>query len=234
MAPGPSPSTAPPPAPPPASGPAPGPAARLPAFDAALGWAALAAIPVLLGLVLWLSAALSPLLGWALGLVAYWGFLGGALWARADPDWLAEWLWARSPGRLVTLLLALPAIGLGAVTMRALGQDPLPAHLLWAAAIAAVVDATLEELFWRGALIPEPTPRSAALSLGLFTLAHAIWLGASGLRTGAPPGTALAAALALGGVWTASRLLSGTVGAGILSHAGLNLFAFAQVIALND
>jgi hypothetical protein len=37
----------------------------------------------------------------------------------------------------------------------------------------------------------------------------------------------------MGGVWTASRLLSGTVGAGVLSHAGFNLFAFLQVLALN-
>lgn len=204
-----------------------------PALDARLAWAALAAIPALFALILGLSAALSPLLGWALGLLAYWCFLGGALWAWADRDWLAEWLRARSPGRLATLLLALPVLGLGAVTMRLLGQDPLPGHLILAAGVAAGVNAILEELFWRGALIPEPSPRSAALSLGLFTLAHAMWLGARGLETGGPPWAAFAGALALGGVWTASRLLSGTVGAAVLSHAGFNLFAFATVIALN-
>ena len=205
----------------------------LPEFDRRLALVALAAIPLLYGLILWLSAALSPLLGWALGLVAYWCVLGGSLLAWADRDWLAEWLLARWPGRLVALLLALPVVALGAMTMRLLGQDPLPAHLIWAAAIGAVVNATLEELFWRGALIPDPTPRAAAASLGLFTLSHAVWLGAVGLETGGPAWAPFAAALALGGVWTASRLLSGTLGAGLLSHAGFNLFAFVMVVALN-
>jgi membrane protease YdiL (CAAX protease family) len=210
-----------------------GAAPALPEFDRRLALLALATIPVLYLLVLWLSAALSPLLGWTLGLVAYWSVLGGALLRWGDRDWLAEWLTARWPGWLVGLLLVLPVVGLGAVTMRLLGQDPLPAPLIWAVGIGAVVNATLEELFWRGALIPDPTPRSAAASLGLFTLAHAVWLGAVGLETGGPPWAPFAAAIALGGVWTASRLLTGTLGAAVLSHAGFNLFAFATVVALN-
>lgn len=204
-----------------------------PPFDARLGVAVLVAIPVLTGVVLGLSVAVGGLVAWAVGLVLYWMALGGALLAWADRDWLREWLEARPPGRLVTFCLAAPPIILGAVVLRQLGADPLPPHLLLAAALAAIVNATLEELFWRGALIPEPTPRSAAMSLGLFVVAHVIWLGALGLETGGPPVLPLLAAAALGGVWTAARLLSGTVGAGVLSHAGFNLFAFAQVIGLN-
>lgn len=205
----------------------------LPALDTRLALAALLAVPLLSGLVLGITLLLGPLAGWALGLVAYWAVLGGLLLAWADRDWLGEWLTARWPGRLAGLLLVLPVVVLGAQTLRLLGQDPLPAHLLLAAAMAAVLNATLEELFWRGALIPDPTPRSAALSLALFTLAHAVWLAPIGLETGGPPGLAVAAALSLGGVWTAARLLTGTVGASVLSHAGVNLFAFAQVLALN-
>ena len=204
-----------------------------PALDRRFAGVALAAIPVLWTLVLWLSVTTSPVMGWALGLVAWWTVMGGALLRWADPDWLAEWLAARSSGRLVTLCLAVPVLLLGAATLRLLGQDPLPGILIVAAAIAAVVSATLEELFWRGAMIPEPTPGSAALSLGLFVLAQAVWMGARGLETDGPAWSVAAAALAMGGVWTASRLLSGTLGAGILSHAGLNLFAFTQVLALN-
>ncbi len=207
--------------------------AALPPFDRRLALAALTAIPGLLGLALGLSLVLGPLPAWALTLVAYWIVLGASLLAWADRDWLREWLAARWPGWLTAVLLALPVLALGAMTLRQLGQDPLPPHLVLAAALAAVINATLEELFWRGALIPDPTPRTAALSLGLFTLAHVVWLGVLGLETGAPPWAALAAALALGGAWTAARLLTGTVGTGLLSHAGFNLFAFVQVIALN-
>ncbi len=204
-----------------------------PDFDARLAVAVLVAIPVLTGVVLGLSVAFGGLIAWAVGLVLYWAVLGGALLAWADRDWLREWLEARSPGRLVTFCLAVPPIILGAMVLRQLGAEPLAPHLILAAALAAIVNGTLEELFWRGALIPEPTPRSAAMSLGLFVVAHVIWLGALGLETGGPPVLPLLAAVALGGVWTAARLMSGTVGAGVLSHSGFNLFAFAQVIALN-
>jgi membrane protease YdiL (CAAX protease family) len=204
-----------------------------PAFDGRFAMTALVATPVLTGLALGLSLAFGGLTAWAVTLLLYWAVLGGSLLAWADRDWLAEWLAARSPGRLASVLLAAPVILLGAMTLRLLGQDPLPPHLVIAAALAAVTNATLEELFWRGALIPEPTPRSAALALGLFVLAHVIWLGVLGLDFGGPPVAALAGALAMGGVWTASRLLSGTVGAGVLSHAGFNLFAFLQVLALS-
>jgi hypothetical protein len=205
----------------------------LPDFDVRLALIAATAIPGLLGLALGLSLVLGPLAAWTATLIAYWAVLGGALWARADRDWLAEWLAARWPGWLPALLLGLPVLVLGALTLRELGQAPLPAHLILAAAMGAVAGAALDELFWRGALIPEPTPRSAALSLGLFTLAQVIWLGLLGLDSGVPAPLLLVATVALGGVWTAARLLTGTVGAGLLSHAGYNLFAFVQVIGLN-
>jgi len=204
---------------------------RAASMDRRLALGALAAIPVLYALLLGLTSALPPLVGWGLGLLAYWAALLAGLRAFADRDTLAELLEARAPGRLVTLALALPPILLGATTLRLLGQEPLPPHILIAAALGAIAHATLEELFWRGALLPRPTPRAAALALGLFTLFHLAWLGARGLDTGAGPVAPVLAALALGGVWTASRLLSGTVGAGVLSHAAFNLFAFATVAA---
>jgi membrane protease YdiL (CAAX protease family) len=204
-----------------------------PALDRRFAVAALVGVPALTGLVLGGTLLVGPFAAWVVGLLAYWAFLSGALLSWGDRDWLAEWLAARWPGWLAAILLALPVVALGAVTLRLLGQDPLPPHLILATAVGAAVNATLEELYWRGALIPEPTPRSAALSLALFTAAHVIWLAALGLETGGPPWSAVAAALALGGVWTASRLLTGTVGAGVLSHAGVNLFAFLQVVALN-
>lgn len=200
-------------------------------MDGRLALGALAAIPVLYLLLASLTSAFGPLGGWALGLVAYWAGLGLALGAFADRDRLAELLVARAPGQLVTLFLALPVILFGATVLRLLGQEPLPPIILIAAALGAVTNATLEELFWRGALLPRPTAGAAALALGLFALFHLAWLGARGLDTGAGPAAPVLAALALGGVWTASRLLSGTVGAAVLSHAAFNLFAFAAVAA---
>lgn len=202
-------------------------------MDRRLAWATLAATPLLWALLLGLTALLSPLLGLALGLLAYWAALLAALRTFADRDTLAELLVARPPGRIVTAALALPAIVLGATTLRLLGQAPLPFHILLAAALGAIAHAVLEELFWRGALLPRPTPRAAALALGLFTLFHLAWLGAGGLDTGAGPLAPVLVALALGGAWTAARLASGTVGAGILGHAAFNLFAFATLAARN-
>ena len=202
-------------------------------MDRRLAAGALLAIPLLYLLLLGLSSAIPPLAAWALGLLAYWAGLGAALWAWSDHDTLAELLVARSPGWLITLFLALPPILLGAVTLRLLGSAPLPFHILLAAGLGAILNATLEELFWRGALLPRPTPGAAAGALGLFTLFHLAWLGARGLETGAGPLAPVLAALALGGVWTAARLATGTLGAGILSHAAFNLFAFAGVAARN-
>lgn len=198
-----------------------------------LALGALAAIPVLFLLLLGLSAVLPPLLAWGLGLVAYWAALGFGLRLGSDRDTLAELFVARPPGRLVTLALALPVILLGATTLRLLGQEPLPPHILLAAALGAIAGATLEELFWRGALLPRATPGAAALALGLYTLFHLAWLGVRGLDTGAGLGAPVFAALALGGVWTAARLTSGTVGASVLAHAAFNLFAYATLAARN-
>ena len=200
-------------------------------MDRRLALGALFAIPVLYALLLGLGAIMSPLAAWALGLLAYWAALGAALRAASDPDTLAELAVARSPGWLVTACLALPPILLGAVTLRLLGSAPLPFHVLLAAGLGAILGATLEELFWLGVLLPRPTPGAAALALGLFTLFHLAWLGARGIETGTGPVVPVLAALALGGVWTAARLVTGTVGASVMSHAAFNLFAFAGIAA---
>ncbi|TNC73016.1 CPBP family glutamic-type intramembrane protease [Rubellimicrobium roseum] len=199
-------------------------------MDGRLAFGAVLAIPLLYGLLHLLTGWLPPLVGAGLGLVAYWATLGAVL-ARQDRDGLLALAQARSPGRLAAVLLALPVIALGAVTMRLLGTVVLPAHLLLAAGLAAILHAVLEELFWRGALWPRPDPGPAALALGLYWAFHLAWLGAQGVSTGLAPHLAVMAPLALGGVWTAARLLSGTLGVSILAHAGLNLFLFTGLLA---
>jgi len=199
-------------------------------MDGRLALGALLAIPVLYAVLDALTRALPPLVGAGLGLLAYWIALGVAL-SRTDRDELLALAVARSPGRLVSVMLALPVVVVGAVTMRLLGVALVPPHLLLAAGLAAIIHAVLEELFWRGALVPRPTPGALALALGLYWVFHIAWLGAEGLRWGVTPPVAVLAPLALGGVWTAARLASGTLGAGILGHAGLNLFLFTGLLA---
>ncbi len=174
-----------------------------------------------------------PLVAGGLVLLLYWAGLGWALLRWADRDWLLHMVAARRPGRLVTVALALPVLLVGAGTLRLMGEVVLPTHVILACAIAALAQAVLEEMFWRGALLPEadPAPREAAMALGLFTAMHLGWLGLADLDLGASPAAVLLGAVALGGAWTAARLASGTLGAGIMGHAALNLFLFTGIAA---
>ncbi|WP_210527989.1 CPBP family glutamic-type intramembrane protease [Rubellimicrobium arenae] len=200
-------------------------------MDARLALGVLLGGPALYAVLAWLGTVTPPLVAAGLGLMVYWGGLGAALALRADPHRLRALLPAEPPGRLIAVMLALPVLAWGAVTLRLLGDAPLPPHLLVAAALAALLHATLEELFWRGALIPRPGPRAAALALGLYWAFHLAWTGMRDVETGLSPTLAVFGPLALGGVWTASRLSSGTLGAAIMAHAGLALFLFAGTIA---
>jgi hypothetical protein len=202
-------------------------------MDRRLAFAALAGIPLLWATCRLLSATVEPLVAGGLALLLYWAGLGWALRRWANRDWLVQMAAARRPGRLVTAALALPVLVAGAGTLRLLGQVVLPAHVILACAIAALTQAVLEEMFWRGALLPgaDPAPRDAALALGLFAAMHLGWLGLAGLDLGLPPPAFILGALAVGGAWTASRLLSGTLGAGIMAHAALDLFLFTGIAA---
>ena len=195
-------------------------------MDRRLALGALLAIPVLYLLCRALSSALEPLAGGGVALMAYWAGLGAALRITQDPDHLRELLVAQRPGRLVTVMLALPVLALGALTLRQMGQVALPPHLVIAAALGAILHAALEETFWRGALLPRLSAGPAARALALYWVFHLGWLGLGGVQLGSAPWVLLVAPLALGGVWTAARLTSGTLGAAILSHAGVALFLF--------
>lgn len=196
-----------------------------------LALAALAAIPVLAVVFYVLTRALTPLWGYALGLCIYWVFLATALFVSTSASDRARLLTAQPAGRLITLLCILPVVGLGLFAMDALGA--LPPIMLVAIAVCAIVNGFLEELFWRGALVPDPTPGIAALAVGLFTAWHVALLTSEGITlTGGAFGLLMGSAL-LGTIWMAARLYSGTVGLSALSHAGVNLFAFIQLAADN-
>lgn len=200
-------------------------------MDGRLAFGALLAVPALYGLLVWATGALGPLGGMALGLLAYWAGLALTLGLVSDRDTLWQLSEARLPPLSVTLALALPVVVLGALALRALGTVLIPAHLIVAAALGAIVHAVLEELFWRGAMLPRPTPAASAGALLVFWVFHIAWLGARGLETGLDPLLLALGPLALGGAWTAARLATGTLGAAILGHAATALFLAVLVLA---
>jgi membrane protease YdiL (CAAX protease family) len=200
-------------------------------MDRRLALAALLAVPLVYGINAWLAARLPTLAASGLGLSTYWAMLAAAL-AASDRDRLRALLPVVSPGRLVNLGLALPVILAGALALRLLGSVILPPPVILAAALAAIVHALLEEAFWRGALIPRATEGTAALALALYWVFHLAWLGVAPLGSSMSPLILALAPLVLGGVWTAARLASGTLGSAIMAHAGFNLFAFVGVAAL--
>lgn len=195
----------------------------------------LAAAPVLALAFHLLTLLFPPLVGYGLGLCVYWAFLAWLILRSTTAEQRAALLVARSPGRGILALLVMPVIVLGLGGMAVLGTAVFPNWLLVLVSLAAIVNGITEEMFWRGALIPEAVPdnRSVILALTLFTLWHLALLAARGISFPGGPLVLLAGAGALGAIWMAARLQSGTVGAGVLSHAGVNLFGFTQLVAQN-
>ena len=196
-----------------------------------LALVALAAIPIHWVLFRLLTTALQPFAGYVLGLCLYWLFLGVTVLYATTPAERAHLLTARTAGLLITALCILPVLVLGLAGMAALHR--LPSLMLAGIALAAIVNGFLEELFWRGALVPDPSPPEAAVAVLLFTLWHVALLAAQGITLTGGPATLLLGAAFLGTIWMAARLHTGSVGLSALSHAGVNLFAFILFSADN-
>jgi membrane protease YdiL (CAAX protease family) len=99
--------------------------------------------------------------------------------------------------------------------------------------LAALINATTEEYFWRGALLPRPDRPAAALAVVLFGFWHLTFVSAQGVAQAGGAVGFLIAATVLGTIWMESRLKTGTLGFGILTHAGVNLFAFITMYVAN-
>ncbi|MFD2440222.1 hypothetical protein ACFSS8_09345 [Paracoccus kondratievae] len=116
-----------------------------------LALATLAAIPVLAWIFHQLGhlEGLRPLTAIAIGLGLYWTLIVGALW-HCDGWSLRPYL---PPG---LTLLALTAFVAACALWAGTAPLQLSAHVSGAVALAALINGTLEEAFWRGALIPAP------------------------------------------------------------------------------
>lgn len=196
-----------------------------------LALVALAAIPVLWLVFGLFTTLFQPLAGYVLGLCLYWLLLCLAVLSATTRAERAQLLTTRTAGLVITALCIIPVLVLGVAGMAAL--DRLPALMLVGIALAAIVNGFLEELFWRGALVPDPSARAAAVAVLLFTLWHVALLAAQGITLTGGPVVLLLGAAFLGTIWMAARLHTGSVGLSALSHAGVNLFAFILFSADN-
>ncbi len=193
----------------------------------------LGAIPLLAMAFQGLTQLLPPLAGYGMGLCLYWLVIGTAVLLTTTPSDRAALMVLRMPGRGLVLLGLLPVVALGWVALGTLQSVSLPVVAFLLIAAAALVNGTLEELFWRGAILPRPDREGIAVALALFVALHVALLFAQGITLRGGPLALLGGALVLGAIWMAMRLRSGTVGAGMAGHVAVNLFAFTDLVALN-
>ncbi len=207
-------------------------------MDWRLGLVMLGAIPALAGLFHLLTGVMAPLAGHAAALAVYWIVLGALILWAGDPQAQGrllrpELLRHVRPPRALALAAFVPVVAVAWGAMDALGGSAMPGAALFAVAVFALVNGTLEELFWRGALLPAPDREGVVVAWALFTLWHLAPLAARGITvTGGPAGLLLGAGV-MGAVWMALRLRTGALGAGIAAHVALDLFAFADLAARN-
>ncbi len=192
-------------------------------MDRRLGQIAPVAILALAVLFHLLTRVMAPLTGYFVALLLYWLLLGVALWRCRG--WSLRLV--RPHGAVIA---AFAAIILAALW---LGRDclaPLSPGVMAAVIAAAVLNGTLEEAFWRGALVRDLRPGDwlgALPPLALFILWHvAPAAGAARLVSPCTDMNMLLAAAILGVPAMAARLTSGTAGAGALGHVLVNLATF--------
>ena len=154
------------------------------------------------------------------------------LW-RLGPRGIASLLSPKWPGAWIGGLLLLIPVGLFGMLMFNGGVGALPAGALTLIVLVSLTNGTLEEVFWRGALLRSTAWPALIVALVAFTAWHRALIPAQGVTlTGGTPAL-LAGAFGLGLIWSLARVRSGTVGAAAISHVGVNLFAFADLWALH-
>ncbi|MDX8351734.1 type II CAAX prenyl endopeptidase Rce1 family protein [Cognatiyoonia sp. IB215182] len=202
-------------------------------MDRAAAGAVAAAIPVLAIVFYLATRAMPPLAGYLFGLTVYWFVVltplilwrGGFSAVRYDLVW-------PHPG--LVMLNVLPICGVAVAAFIGWHNHPLNAAVLGAVVASALINGTLEEVFWRGTLLRNAQQLgSYLLQIALFVSWHTALLFAGGVVvTGGALGL-LGGALIGGILWTWARVQIGSIGFGILCHIGLNLFAFTELATNN-
>ena len=191
-----------------------------------------AALPVLaLGFhvfTLWLP----PILGYAAGLALYWCVLAVLVLRRVRERPLAGLVRPRWPGRWPFLVLVLVLGGLVYEAATALTAAPPSTGFLAGAIVAALLNGTVEEVFWRGTLLADPSPGWPVLaaSLVLFVFWHVALLFANGVVVTGDAMGVLSGEMALGALFLWLRITSGSVGTAALAHIAVNALAFSALV----
>ena len=195
--------------------------------------AILIAIPVLALAFYVFTRVLPPFWGYGAALAFYW--FGVLLPLIVWRNGFQKTRFAlTTPGKWLTALNLFPILVIAGVAISALSQTPLAVHVLAAVGVAAILNGTLEEVFWRGTLLQDDAGSTEQIGqIVLFTGWHIALLFAAGIvLTGGP--LALFGGAALGGaLWTLARMQTGAIGFCILCHIGLNLFAFTELATKN-
>lgn len=201
----------------------------LPAADMSRGKQALvliipAAVPVTMGATFYLSNQLfGPMPGYLIGFLVYWG-----VWCVAVPLFLlgpgrvrglftARRAWLAQPWWLGILLLLFPP--LGAIATRFIPEvgDATGAMIGTALAIA-VVNATMEELLWRGVFISY-WPGSWALGVLYPSIGFGLWhLAPQIIHPGASPVGFVIGSIVIGLCWGWVAWQTGSLRATTISH----------------
>ncbi|MEO0916421.1 MAG: CPBP family intramembrane glutamic endopeptidase [Pseudomonadota bacterium] len=202
-------------------------------MDRAAARAVVAAIPLLAVVFFVATRVMTPLVGYLLGLAVYWFLVLTPLiiWRGGFGAIRYDLVWPRCG---LIMLNVLPICGVAVAAFIGWQNHPLSLTVFSAVLAAALINGTLEEVFWRGTLLRSAKHLSSyAFQVALFVAWHIALLFAGGVVvTGGAVGL-FGGALMGGILWTWARFQTGSVGFGILCHIGLNLFAFTELATNN-
>ena len=138
-------------------------------------------------------------------------------------------------GALWVPVVVLGQVALLGIYAAANGFFALPAAAYGLGVVAALVNAPLEELAWRGAYfaVAPLNPLIQAAGVWLFTLWHLPLMLASGVDFGAEPFTIMTAVFTLGCAWAIITWRTRSLAWPILGHTLTNMIAFPALIAAN-
>lgn len=193
----------------------------------------LVALPLFAAAFHLLTGWLGPIAGTIAGLALGWLLMGALSFQTLDAGTRGLLLTHQRPPRLLGLLALAPVVIVAGVALASLGDSSFPPLFLVLVAVMALINGTLEEVFWRGALLPAPDREGVIVGWVLYVAWHLVFIFAQGVEMPGGVAMLLPGAAVMGAIWMALRLKTGTLGPAIASHVAFNLFLFADLAARN-